>query len=121
MARKSTKVSKTKPKSAKKKASKPAQKNKADKSVPASLEDVINKADSALIITATKGNIEVLGIKNANFAYQAKGLMVGALDSYLVRPISSVLRDLNNANMRMHHSTLNTVRTLLGDKNEEKK
>lgn len=96
-------------------------KSKKAKTAKSSINDLINEADSALVITAKNGMVQVLGIKNANYAYQAKGLMQGALDTYLVRPISNVLKDVNDANGRMHHGTLQTIRQLLDKENEKKK
>lgn len=60
------------------------------------IEDLIKNADSGIIVTARNGNIEVTGIKNINFAYEAKGLLVGAMDSYTIRPIANMLNSYTN-------------------------
>jgi len=80
--------------------------------------EILQKSDSAIIITATKGNIEVTGIKNVNYAYQAKGMIHGALDSYLLVPISSTLNSVNQINVKMHHNTINEVKKMLGIKDK---
>jgi len=51
------------------------------------LSELIKNSDQAILITAKQGNIEVSGIKNINFSYEAKGLIIGALDRYSIRPI----------------------------------
>ena len=65
------------------------------------LGDVIKDAESAIIITVTKGQIDVTAIKNINYAYEAKGLLVGAMDSYSNKPIINVLN--NNARALLSH------------------
>jgi len=55
------------------------------------LEEMIKNCDEGIIITAKNGNIEITGIKNVNFAHTAKGLLVGALDSYTTRPVLNLI------------------------------
>lgn len=65
------------------------------------LADIINKADQAVLITTNKGNIEITGLKAINYSFEVKGLLVGALDTYNIRPIISGLN--NNARAVISH------------------
>ncbi len=88
------------------------------------LDEMLKTADSAVVITASKGVVDVRGIKNINYAYEAKGLLIGALDSYLVIPISKTLRTVNDANVRMYFNTIQEIKKAVGivdEKPKEKK
>ena len=76
---------------AKKKAVKKTKKEKKVEKVANPLEEMIKNCDEGILITAKNGNIEVTGIKNVNFAHTAKGLLVGALDSYTTRPTLNLI------------------------------
>ena len=73
------------------------------------IEEMINNADSGIMITAKNGNVEVTGIKNVNFSYEAKGLLLGALDSYSLRPMLNALN--NHAKNTANH--INAMATSL--------
>lgn len=83
------------------------------------LDKTLKTSDLAIIVTATKGNIEVRGIKSINYAYEAKGLLVGALDSYKVIPIAKTLKNVNDINIQLHKRTIEKINEALGivDKN----
>ena len=88
------------------------------------IDKALKTSDAAVIVTATKGNIEVRAIKNINYAYQVKGLLTGALDSYLVIPISKTLKSINDVNVQLHQHTVSQLKEALGIvevKPEEKK
>jgi len=75
-----------------------------DKQAPedkTTLADIINNADQAVIITTSKGNVEVTGIKDINYAYQVKGLLIGAMDVYNSRPVINGMN--NNARALLAH------------------
>ena len=77
------------------------------------LSEVIKKADEALLITATKGNIEVRALKNLTFAHEAKGLIAGALDTYLIRPISNTLNQSYQTTARNFGPVLSNINIVL--------
>lgn len=56
------------------------------------VEATINACDAGILVTVKDGNVEVTGIKNIGFAYEAVGLMTSALNTYNIRPI------INNQN-----------------------
>lgn len=65
------------------------------------IEETIKSCDAGILVVVKNGNVEVVGIKNTNFAYEAIGLMTSALNTYNIRPIlnntannSKVLIDL---------------------------
>lgn len=82
------------------------------------LSDIIRDADEAIVITSIKGNIEVTGIKNINYAYEAKGLLIGAIDTYNSRPIINGLNN-NTRAIISHLININTKVTELS--NSDKK
>jgi len=67
------------------------------------LGDIIKDADQAVVVTSTKGRIEITGIKNINYTYEAKGLLVGAMDIYNIRPIITGLN--SNTRALLSHIT----------------
>lgn len=71
------------------------------------LGDIIKAADEVLIVTATKGQIDVKALKNINYAYAAKALLMGAIDNYNNKPI---INGLNNSSRALlsHIMNLNT-------------
>lgn len=82
------------------------------------LEKKLGVADAAILVTATHGNIEVVGLKNTNYAYQAKGLLHGALDSYIVIPINRTLNNMNRNNIGSIQNAVNQIKKWLGVKDE---
>ena len=77
------------------------------------LSEIIKKADEALLITATKGNIEVRALKNLTYAHEAKGLIAGALDTYLIRPISNTLNQSYQTTARNFGPVLSNLNKVL--------
>jgi hypothetical protein len=61
--------------------------NEKEKEVENAIDKLINESDECVIVTSTKGNIQVTGIKNINYSHQVKGLLVGAIDTYNLRPV----------------------------------
>ena len=51
------------------------------------LGDIIKNAEQAIVVTVSKGNIEVTAIKAVNYSYEAKSLLMGAMDNYHDKPI----------------------------------
>lgn len=65
------------------------------------LGDIIKDSEQAVVVTVAKGKIEVTGLKNINYAYEAKGLLIGAMDTYNSRPIINILN--NNTRALLSH------------------
>jgi len=85
-----------------------------------SLTDTIKDSDQAILITAKRGNVEVLGIKNTNYAHEAKGLIHGALDTYSARPVTNAVNSYTD-NMTSHIKRLgDELKKALGLEVEEK-
>lgn len=78
------------------------------------LGDIIKNADQAVLVISNKGTIQVTGIKNINYAYEAKGLLVGAMDNYNCRPVINGLN--NNTKALLSHlvNISNKVNQLTG-------
>ncbi|HSG32539.1 MAG TPA: hypothetical protein VLB82_13465 [Thermodesulfobacteriota bacterium] len=76
---------------------------------------LIEMSDDALLVTSKHGNIEVTAVKGLNYAYQAKGLLNGALDMYLIRPTTKVLRDVSDANMKLSERTFMEIKKSLDE------
>lgn len=85
------------------------------------LDKVIKEADAVILLTSRKGNIELRSLKNVNYAYEAKGLLLGAIHSYLVKPISETLRNINQGHVNMHHNTIQEIKKLINAKEEAAK
>lgn len=85
------------------------------------LGDIIKNADQAVVITSTKGSIEVTAIKAINYAYEAKGLIVGAMDSYNSRPIMNGMNNNSRAILSHIMNLNNKINELLGEKAKEEK
>jgi len=86
---------------------------------------VIKAADSVVLITEKRGNIEVRALKNISYAWQVKGLLLGALDKYLVTPINGTLRQMNDSHINLYKQILVALKEAAGGeedvKEEEKK
>lgn len=108
----------TKNKAAVKKA-KPPVNPKAQTAFKEEFEAAIKDADSVLLITTTKGLVEVRPVKNVNYAYQVKGILQGALDSYMVIPISKALQRQAQIQTNNLTNMVNTIKNLLGDSSEK--
>jgi len=77
------------------------------------LSEVIKESDEALLITSIKGKIEVRALKNLTYAHEAKGLIAGALDTYLIRPINKALNTSYQTTSRNFGPILNTLYAVL--------
>lgn len=77
-----------------KKAKKVTKSQKKIDSVANPIEELIKNADEGIIITVKEGIVTVNAIKNINFSYQVKGLLIGALDSYTTRPTINAINSL---------------------------
>lgn len=112
-----------------KKAKKPVKQNPPEKPVnpptPApqgeDIAAIIKRADSVVIVSETRGHIEIKSIKNVNYMWQVKGLLVGALDQYLVHPISSTLRQINDGHYNLYSQLLAELKKLTGEAKPEEK
>jgi hypothetical protein len=60
-----------------------------------SIEKLVSEADECLIVTSTKGQIDVTGVKGLTYAHQAKGLLSGAIDKYEANVILNTLNVIN--------------------------
>jgi len=76
------------------------------------LGDIIKDADQAVVVSVTKGNIVVTAIKSVNYSYEAKALLMGAMDNYNVKPIINGLNSNTRAVMS-HIMNLNNKLTKL--------
>jgi len=85
-----------------------------------SLNEIIKDVDQAVLITAKRGNIEVTGIKNTNYAHEAKGLIIGALDSYNIRPITSTINNYTKTVASLIKTLVDDLKKSLGVEVEEK-
>ena len=65
------------------------QKTEQDPSAP--IVNKIKEADKGVLILSKNGHVEVIGVKNTNFALEAKGLIRAALDVYLARDVMRLL------------------------------
>jgi TATA-box binding protein (TBP) (component of TFIID and TFIIIB) len=84
-----------------------------------SLEQMVNAADQCIIVTATKGNVVVTGIKNVSYSHEAKGMLIGALDSYMVRPILQSLNTVNQNIAAQFANFINKTSPEVSDESEE--
>lgn len=96
----------------------PKVKNSEDKTT---LGDIIKNADQAVVVTVTKGTINVTGLKNINYAHEASGLLVGAIDNYSRRPIITNLN--NNTRALLSHlvTISNKINQFVGPEKETEK
>ena len=76
------------------------------------LGDIIKNAEQAIVVTVSKGNIEVTAIKAVNYSYEAKSLLMGAMDNYNVKPIINGLNS-NTRTLMAHIMNLNNKITKL--------
>lgn len=88
--------------------------NEKEKDTKNSIETLVNEADQCILISASRGNIRVTGIKNVNYSHEAKGLLAGAMDSYTLKPILQAI-NLGNQN------TITQVSDLLSKPKNKKK
>jgi hypothetical protein len=61
--------------------------NEQEKEVESAIDKLVSESEECVIVTSSKGNIQVTGIKNVTYSHQAKGLLMGAIDTYNIRPI----------------------------------
>ncbi len=76
------------------------------------LQGLINKADSVILVTSTRGNIEVTGLKDVNYSHQAKGLLHGALDTYTTRPVINTVTNLSRGLITNLQNILDEIKKL---------
>ena len=70
------------------------------------LGDIIKDSEQAVIVSVSKGKVEVTAIKAINYAYQAKALLREAIDNYNVKPIINGL-NTNTRVLLAHITNLN--------------
>jgi len=78
---------------------------------------LIKKAEKVIIVTATRGNIEVTGLKDVNYSHEAKGLLHGALDTYNTRPVINTITNLGKGLITNLQNIQNQVIELNPNKN----
>ena len=85
------------------------------------LGDIIKNSDQAIVVTSTKGNVEVTGIKSINYAYEAKGLLVGAMDTYNSKPIITGMNNNTRALLAHLVNINNKVTKYIGPEDKKDK
>ena len=77
--------------------------------------DIIKNAEQAIVVTVSKGNIEVTAIMAVNYSFEAKALLMGAMDNYNVKPIINGLNS-NTKTLMAHIMNLNNkIKKLVPD------
>lgn len=95
-------------------------KNKTEKK-ETTLGDIIKNVDQAVVITTTNGNINVIAIKSINYVYEAKGLIMGAIDTYNNRPIINGINNQSKIILSHIMNLNNKIKEALGEKVKEEK